>query len=144
PLRAALPSYMVNVRLPGHQVPASIGNGRTQLHSVQVGVGFRRVHTTAREADIPLFLAANHAFDVETVVSCPGTIHPAFGVFVGAADFVTVAVFVIVSLVVPTSAANETILAAGGHAAIHQLAFTVIGTTNGQMACRHKIGRAHV
>src|SRR5690554_2896879 len=129
--------HMVNVRLPDHQVPAAIGNGRTQLHSVQVGVGFRRVHTTAQEADIPLFLAANHAFDIEAVISCPGAIHPAFGVFVGAADFVTVAVFVVVGFVVAAGQSNEGILATGRYAAVHQLAFTVIGTTNGQMACRH-------
>ncbi|MGB2108553.1 MAG: hypothetical protein ACPHWU_01140, partial [Marinobacter vinifirmus] len=47
-----------------------------------------------------LFLAADHAFDVEAVISCPRTIHPAFGVFVGAADFVTVAAFVVVGFVV--------------------------------------------
>src|SRR5690554_1193285 len=128
--------HMVNVRLPGHQVPAAVGNGRTQLHPVQVGVGFRRVHTTAREADIPLFLAADHAFDVEAVISCPRTIHPAFGVFVGAADFVTVAVFVVVGFVVAAGQSNEGILATGRYAAVHQFAFAIVGAAQGQVAGR--------
>ena len=126
--------HMVNVRLPGHQVPAAIGHRRTQLQSIQVGIGFRRVHTPAREADIPLFLAADHAFDVETVVSCPGTIHPAFGVFIGAANFTTIAVFVVVRFVVSAGQSNEGILATGRHAAVHQFAFAIVGAAQGQVA----------
>ena len=132
--QAEIIHHVIHICLPGHQVPAAAGDRRSQLQPVQVGIRFRCIHTPAGKLYIPLFLAADQALDVKAIISGPGGIHPAFRVFVGAADFVTVAVFIVVGFVVAASEADKRFLVTDRHAAIHQLAFAIVGTADGQVA----------
>ena len=127
---------VVDIRLPGQQVPVAVRHRRTELQTHDVGIGFWRIHAGAGVFHIPLFLAAHQTLDKEAVVRLPRSIQASLGVLVGAADLVAVAVLVIVRLVVSPCEAKPGTVATHCGTAIDQLAIAVVSATHGEVTGR--------
>ena len=131
---------MVNIRLPGHQVPSTIGDRRARFEPVKIGIGKGRIHAPSGELYVPLLLTAGHGFDKQPAISSPRGIDPALGIFVGASDFSAIAVLVIIGFIITRTHSQIGVLTAHRHTAVHQFACTVVRPAKFQMTGCEIIG----